>query len=288
MDLECISCFISQAIRASRMVTRDRGVIEKVVREVIRCLLNVEWNIPPMLLAPQLYGIVRRITGSHDPYYEVKKLSNKVMLALYSEIRRAVEESNDPLLSALKVAAVGNMIDFGALSYNVNTSNIKYIIHNVLTRDFTMNDYKVFREKLMRARKLLYFFDNAGEIVLDKLLIETILQIRRLNKIIFVVKGGPLINDATIDDLREVGLDRIECAEVKTISNGDPGTGYPMDSLEILKWIRESDIVVAKGQGNYELFSSVRGVFFLLIVKCPVIARYLNANVGDIVLKYNY
>jgi len=270
------------------MVTKNREVIESVVKEVMKYLLSVKWSIPSMLLAPQLYSIVRRITGSHDPYYKVKKLSNEIMLSLYNDFERVVRESSDPLLTALKIAAAGNIIDFGALSYNVNVNSIKRSIYNVLTKDFKINDYKVFRERLEKAKTLLYFFDNAGEIVLDKLLIETILQIRSLDKIVFVVKGGPLINDATVDDLREVGLDRIERAEVKTVSNGDPGTGYSMSSPEILKWIKESDIVIAKGQGNYELFSSVRGVFFLLIVKCSVVARHLNVNIGDIVLKYSY
>ena len=270
------------------MVTRDRDVHERVVREVMRYLLEIKWNVPPMLLAPTLYGIVRRVTGSNDPYYDVKKLSNRIALSLHSELRKRIEESEDPLLSAVKIAIAGNIVDFGALTYNVSVKGIREVVNSTLAKSFAIDDYEKFKEKLGKARTLLYFFDNAGEIVFDKLLIETIIQIRRLSKITLVVKGGPLINDATVEDLKEVGLDKIEKAEIKTISNGDPDTGYPMDSPEIIKWIKNSDIVIAKGQGNYELLSLVRGVFFMLMVKCPVVARSLNVDTGDIILKYNY
>ena len=288
MSLECVPCFLNQAIRASRIVTRDRDVHERAVREVMRYLLGIKWNVPPMILAPSLYGIVRRVTGSNDPYYEVKRLSNRIALSLYSELRKRIEESEDPLLSAVKIAIAGNIVDFGALTYNVSVKGIREVVNSTLAKSFAIDDYEKFKEKLGKARTLLYFFDNAGEIVFDKLLIETIMQIRRLSKITLVVKGGPLINDATVEDLKEVGLDKIEKAEIKTISNGDPDTGYPMDSPEIIKWIKNSDIVIAKGQGNYELLSLVRGVFFMLMVKCPVVARSLNVDTGDIILKYNY
>ncbi len=287
MDIECVPCYLRQAIRASSMVTRDRRVQEKAVREIMKYLLSIEWNIPPMLLAPRLYGIIRKVTGSNDPYQEVKKLSNKIALSLYEELKSRIMESTDPLLSAIKIAIAGNIVDFGALSYSVNIESIRKVVEETLNKPFAINDYIKFKGKLKKARTLLYFFDNAGEIVFDKLLIETIMKVTELEKLTFVVKGGPLINDATVDDLRDVGLDRIKNSEIKTISNGDPGTGYPMDSPEILEWIKNNDVVIAKGQGNYELLSKVRNVFFMLMVKCHAIARNLNVNVGDIILKYN-
>jgi uncharacterized protein with ATP-grasp and redox domains len=193
-----------------------------------------------------------------------------------------VETNKDPLITAIRLAIAGNIIDYGALE----EFNICQMIKTVLKEKFSIDDYKKFEQKLTYAKELLFFSDNAGELVFDKLLLETILKKKKLQKIRYVVKGGPIINDATIHDAVYVGLNTLPNVEFLTISNGEPGTGPPRNSQIVKKWIEDHDLVISKGQGNYEGLSEYNNIFFLLIAKCPIIPSDLGVNKFDMVLKY--
>jgi uncharacterized protein with ATP-grasp and redox domains len=160
------------------------------------------------------------------------------------------------------------------------------VVKEVLEKKFAIDDYETLKEKLEAAETLLYFADNAGEIGFDKLLIETFLQTRKLEKIRFVVKGGPIINDATLEDAVYMGLCDLPNVEFVAISNGEAGTGPERKSRTVKSWIKQHDLVISKGQGNYEGLSEHNGLFFMLMAKCSVIAADLNVEVGDIILKY--
>jgi uncharacterized protein with ATP-grasp and redox domains len=233
-------------------------------------------------MAHEIHKIVRNFIKEKDPYEKVKKESNDLVLKIYPELKIKVETNKDPLITAIRLAIAGNIIDYGALE----EFNIRQMIKAVLKEKFSIDDYKKFRQNLKNAQTLLFFADNAGEIVFDKLLLETILKKKELQKIRFVVKGGPIINDAIIHDTVYVGLNTLPNIEFLTISNGEPGTGPPRDSEIVKKWIEEHDLVISKGQGNYEGLSEYNNIFFLLIAKCPVIAFDLGVKKFDMVLKY--
>ncbi len=283
--LDCIVCIVHQALKASRHVTDDIEVQEKVLRRVMEELLEIDWRKNPSDIAYKVHKTVRDITGVNDPYKEVKKESNSRALKLYPRLKEIVENSGDPLETAVKLAIAGNTIDFAA----VEKSDVEKTVERVLEKEFAINGYPYLKNKVQTARRLLYFADNAGEIVLDKLLIETMMKVRNrfFEKITFVVKGGPVLNDATPEDAVYVNITSLPNLELKTMSNGDEGSGPERSSLEVRKWFLKHDLVLAKGHDNYAGFSDYENIFLMLIVKCPVVAEDLGVKVGSIVLKYN-
>jgi len=282
LNLDCIPCFQRQALQAVRFISDDEKLHERVLREVAKKLLESNWDLTPPELAHQVHSIVKRITNENDPYKKVKRESNDLVLKMYPELKETVKKSRDPLRTAVRLAIAGNIIDFGV----PHEFNLEETIREVLKKKFAIDDYKKLQEKLKDAETLLFFVDNAGEIGLDKLLVETFLETKKLEKIDFVVKGGPIINDATLEDAVYMGLDGLPNSEFLTISNGEVGTGPARSSQTVKRWIREHDLVISKGQGNYEGLSEHNGLFFMLMVKCPIIASDLGVEVGDIILEY--
>ena len=277
--LDCIPCVLRQVLRASRYSHLPPEIQEKILRESMEALLKENWNKTPPELAHIAHKIARKYANG-DPYKEVKKKSNDEALSLYLKLREIVNESDDPLRTAIRIAIAGNIIDFGALEeFDID---IEKTVNDVLRKRFAYDDYPLFLEKLKNAKSILYFADNAGEIVFDKLLIEKIKEMRDY-KITLVVKAGPIINDATLEDVKYVGLDSV-VDEIRYLSNGE--IGYERNSPEVKRWIEEHDLTISKGQGNYEGLSEFHGIFYMLMVKCPVVAEDINANVGDVVLLY--
>ena len=282
LNLDCIPCFLRQALQAVRFISDDEDLHQKVLREVAEELLESNWNATPPELAHKVHRIVKRLTNESDPYKKAKRESNNSVLKMYPALKKHIEESNDPLRTAVRLAIAGNIIDFGPLQ----DFNLEKTIKEVLSRTFSVDDYEQLKEKILNAKTLLYFADNAGEIVFDKLLVETILKIKNLEKIRFAVKGGPIINDATIEDAKYIRLSNLPNVEFLEMSNGEPGKWPERNSQTVKKWIIKYDLVISKGQGNYEGLSEHNGLFFLLIAKCPVIASDLGVKVGDIILRY--
>jgi hypothetical protein len=282
VNLDCIPCFQRQALQAVRFISNDEELYEKVLRGVIKKLLESNWDSTPPELAHEVHKIVKRLTNEKDPYKKVKKESNDLVLKMYPALKAKVEESKEPLRTAVRLAIAGNIIDFGPLQ----AFNLEKTIREVLKKKFAIDDYEMLKEKLKDAETLLFFADNAGEIGFDKLLVETFLKAKKLEKIRFVVKGGPIINDATLKDAMYVRLCDLPNVEFLTLSNGEAETGPERSSQTVKNWIKKHDLVISKGQGNYEGLSEHDGVFFMLMAKCPVIASDVGVEVGDIILKY--
>ena len=148
-----------------------------------------------------------------------------------------------------------------------------------------MFNYPAFKKKLEQAKCLLYLGDNAGEIVFDKILLETILDRYDIESILFVVKGSPILNDATVEDGEDIGIDELPGVEMVEMENGMPNQRMKRIRKQFREIAKSVDLVISKGQGNYEAFSEHGGMFFLLMAKCSVIAGDLGVKVGDIVLK---
>jgi uncharacterized protein with ATP-grasp and redox domains len=281
VNLDCIPCFQRQALQALRFVTNDVEVQERILKLVIAKLESMDWTGIPSEMAHVVHRIVREECGVEDPYKEVKKRYNDIALNLYPEIKRSVEDSEEPLLTSVRFAIAGNIIDFGANS----KFDLDKTISEVLEEEFAIFDCSELTTILENANTMAYLADNTGEIVFDKILLETILDRYKIEKILFAVKGAPIINDATIDDAEYVGIDKLPGIKFVKVGIGQPGTGIERSSKEFHAILDSIDLVISKGQGNYEALSDHRGIFFLLMAKCPVIADDLNVNIGDIILK---
>ena len=281
VKLDCIPCFQRQALEAARFVTNDIELQERLLRRVLWELEDMDWTGTPPEMAHIVHQIVKEECNVNDPYKDIKKKYNDIALSLYPELKGIINKSKKPLLTAVRLAIAGNVIDFGANSqFDLNET-----VHKVLENDFAINDFDKLLKTLTRSRVLLYLADNTGEIVFDKLLLETILNKYKINKISFGVKGAPIINDAMLEDAEYVGINELPGVELIQIGIGIPNTGIERNSKEFHDILTDSDIVISKGQGNYEALSKHSDILFLLMAKCPVIADDLNVKIGDIILK---
>lgn len=273
--LDCLPCFMNQALRVGRIATTDEKKIKELLDSVGAMIKDFSLDNTPPEMGNIIYQKIREITGVNDPYKKIKETNINEVLSLYPELKEIVQKSENKLLTALRLAIAGNIIDFGV--------NKKFSIANhfleTLEQDFAIMDFDKFVEQLEKANSVLYLGDNAGESVFDKILIE------ELGKpVTYVVRDIPVINDVTEKDAIDSGID--EVAEIISSGTSAPGTILSLCSDDFSERFNNADMIISKGQGNYEGLSDVmRSVFFLLITKCPVIANDLNVKEGDIVLK---
>lgn len=285
MNIDCVICFQRQALRALKGID-DPKVTERVLRSVMQFLLNEQdWTKTPPELAGEVYKIVKNITGIEDPYEDLKRKSNDLILDMYDELKKECKNSPDPIQHALKLAVAGNIMDIGA----ADSFDIHKTIDRVLKTDFAYDFSDKLKNDLKITESILYFADNSGEIVFDKLLLELLLEkYPNIKKITFVVKGGPIINDATLDDVDQISLRKIKKIEIKTIGNALYIDSPNRFSDEVKNWILQNhDLVIAKGQGNYEGFSMykhLKKIYFLLMAKCPTVARDLGVKEQSFVI----
>lgn len=275
--LDCLPCFVRQTLEACRMVSDDAGVHERILRQVLVELSSMSFDKPPPFMALKIHRLVRERCGGRDPYKAIKDRFNHFALDMLPDLKDIVKKSQDPFATAVRLAIAGNIIDFGVTG-DLDKKRVKKAIQDSLDGPFAINHIDLLREAAAGAKSILYLGDNAGEIVFDKILIEELPR----EKVTFVVKGGPVINDATVEDARDTGMDDI----VEVINNGSdaPGTILELCSTEFQKRFKEAGLIIAKGQGNYETLSAERNnIFFLLMVKCPVIAKDIGCKVGGMV-----
>lgn len=272
--LDCYPCFFTQAIRTSRMITSDEKKIWQILNEVSLSLPEIHFGATPPEIGREVYRIISKRTGIKDPYRKIKEKCTHQALFLYPELKKLINSSEDRLMTAIRISIAGNIIDFGA-NFDFD---LKKDVGTILSQDFSINHYREFCEALDKARKILYLADNAGETVFDRFLIEEI------NKpVIYVVRAHPIINDATREDALLAGIDKV--AEIVSSGCDAPGNILKFCSDEFLKVYRSADLIISKGQGNYEgLSDEDRPIFFLLKAKCHVIARDIGIDEGSIVL----
>jgi uncharacterized protein with ATP-grasp and redox domains len=275
---DCIPCLVRQVLDSVRMVTDDKQLHEKVMRQALYLSSQMDLMQSPPAMAQKIHRFIREITGVQDPYREVKNRFNRLALQMYPELKQQVEASADPLDTAVRLAIAGNIIDFGVDSA-VEESRVESAIAEALTGLLDKEMLEEFGDAMSRAEDILYLGDNAGEIVFDRLLIEQL----PCEKITFVVKGRPILNDAVMEDAQIVGLTDM----VDVIDNGSdaPGTILESCSETFRRRFDQSDLIIAKGQGNYETLSEVdKNIFFLVRPKCSVLARHLGREIGSLVL----
>ena len=278
--LDCIPCMLRQALGAARVISDDAVMHRRVLNEVSRLIPELPLDVTPPEVAQQVYRLVYRLTGSEDPYREEKRRANEIALSLYPHLKRVVADSDEPLLTACKLAIGGNSIDLGPTS---RYADINSIISFALDNGLGIDDYDDFRRSICKSRRIMYLGDNAGEVVFDRILIE---EIKRTKEVYvdFVVRESPIINDATILDANFVGMPNV--AEIVSSGSDAPATVLSQCSEKMIELYHASDIIIAKGQGNYESLSLEEGnIFFLLKAKCEVIAGMLGVQIGEAVLK---
>lgn len=273
--IDCIPCFLKQALWASRLTTADEIKIKSVLNEIGMMVKDIPLNSSPPETGRVIYKKIGEILGVSDPFKRIKEKYTEIALKLYPSLKEKVRESNDKMLTAIRISIAGNVIDFGAnREFELETE-----IDKVLKKDFAICDYNEFKEAIESTNEVLYLGDNAGETVFDRILIEEITK-----PVIYVVREKPVINDATYEDAVKAGIDTI--AEILSSGTDAPGVVLGTCSREFKGIYNNANLIISKGQGNYEALSDEeRPIFFLLKVKCPVIAKDIGVKDGDIILK---
>ncbi len=262
----CHQCFLRQARSAAELAGVSAESIESLVDAVNGELSALPGDVVAPVKATRVHALVRTLSGNPDPYREAKRAATEHALSLYPRLGALLASSGDPLDTALRLAVAGNIIDLGVASeYDLEAS-----IRRVLDGSFAIDHRPRLYGALGRAKSVLYLADNAGETVMDRLLIEQLPQ-----PVTYVVKGGPAVNDATRDDALAAGL----CDVCEVIDSGGAmlGTLFEQTAPELRERFDAADLVIAKGMANYESLNGSRaGLFFLLQAKCTVIADHLD------------
>jgi len=203
VHLECIPCFFRQALEAVKMSTNNDKIREKALRKVATYLSQVKWTTDTPRIGTEVHRIVKKVTGNSDPYKQLKDKYNKLAAQLYPKLKLMVKNSSDPLFTALKIAIAGKAIDFGPKV----EIDLEKEVKNALTSKLAINHIESLRRELKPETDLLYLADNSGETFFDKILLEELKKFKA--RIVYVVKGGPILNDATIDDAKIAEIDKV-------------------------------------------------------------------------------
>lgn len=276
-SLDCLPCFLNHSIAIADMCARDSKEKELIVKKTLAKLAELDFSMPPPAMAKIIHSFVSEITGNNDPYKKLKEESTAFALKLLPLLKDELSISEDKFETAVRLAIAGNIIDFGA-NHNFKLDDVHKVISDSLTASLDRENLEKLRHKISEAKKILYIADNAGEIVFDRLLLEMY-----PNKFVFAVRGSPILNDATIAEAEISGLP----TDLKIIDTGDnvPGVVLKDCSEQFKKEFSSCDLVISKGQGNFETLDETdKPIFFLFKAKCDVIAKNLSVPKGALLI----
>ncbi len=263
----CINCILDRQLN-----NFDSDTPEEKRREYMQALLRIlseasaEESGP--VIAERIHELQKEMFGREADFSKIKHTYNQMMLNKEDEVQRKIAASADPLKRAIQYAMTGNYIDFGALD-GVEDEKLEELLERSEQNPVDAKEYANLKKDLEEASKLVYLTDNCGEIVLDKILIGQLMQQYPQIDITVIVRGKPALNDATIEDAEEAGL-----SEVVTVignGNGITGTWLPEISAEAREKIEEADLILSKGQGNFETLQGCgKNIYYMFLCKCKL------------------
>ena len=282
---DCIPCMVKQTINAVRTGIDDENVQREAINKTLEYLQKADLNLSPPEIGKYIYKIITETTGITDIYDQEKLNFNQFVLDNYDLLRKIVYLSDDPVYLAAKLSILGNQFRFQDGNADMQLRDMLSDIHKI---SFAIDDYSQFLDDVLKTKNILYLADNAGEIVFDKLFIEVLKKFypERDHHFTVVVRGAPIINDATMKDADMIDLNKV----ASVVDNGDnaPATLLHQVSDKMRAIYDSADLVISKGQGNFEsLNEENKKIYFMFRIKCPVISRELNAPEGGLLLMHS-
>ncbi|OUQ05180.1 hypothetical protein B5E92_12435 [Erysipelatoclostridium sp. An15] len=265
---KCLPCLINQVVKVANITNCSNR--DDLYHQVFEQLSKIDFNKSNPEIIGMIFELVKKHLNNEDPYQEIRQYYNNLFLQSYDDFDKKI----DSFKTAIKYAIIGNIIDFSPIN-NQEITKIDDWFDNIDNLSLTIDHVDKLINDIKKAKTILYLGDNCGEICLDKLLLKRIKQLNPSLKIYFGVRGKPVVNDSIESDAYEVGID--EYASI--ISNGDNslGTILSRTSAQFNQIYQNCDFVIAKGQANFESLSEEnKKIYFLLMVKCGVIAKYIN------------
>ncbi len=265
MNDGCRKCQLDRKLNAY-----PDGAAEEQIREYqtrVRDLVINSGEASSPEIASRISAVYRELFGPEKDFTQIKAHFNALMMELLPDMRENIRRAEDPLERAVQLAMTGNFIDFAALS-DVDENRLRRLLADAHGNAVDREMLEAFRREITAGRKMVYFTDNCGEIVTDRLLMETILALNPSLQITAIVRGGPAANDATLEDAEQIGLGET-AGRVLGSGNDFPGAVIDRLSGEALEAVREADLLTAKGQGNYESLSGCGlNIFYIFMCKC--------------------
>lgn len=284
IQLDCVPCILKMAITPIRELPLDEESVQELYCRVLEIpsLRGQFWDITSAEVVELVWKKIINATKNRDPLCLLKSEQNKRIMEAYPFLKRVVDEAHDPLYTAVKLAILGNAID---VMINDKRLDIENLIEEQLEMPLSRTMYGEFEKRVKESRLLVIFGDNAGEIVFDKLLIETIRE-RHDMEVVLIVRGEPTLNDVTVNEARSVGMGEIATIVENGIDGPCPGTILTRCSEEVNDLVKRADLIISKGGGNFDtLDEEKRGglktpISFMLLSKCEPYSEYLNVGVG--------
>ncbi len=279
-DPECIPCIIKQAYNAAKIFTNGNTEQQfKIVKEACSAVLSVNDNYTAPEFSANIQNIIEENLGIINPYQKVKEKNLKNAQRFIPYLETMVENSDDKLQTAIRAAIIGNVIDLGANPI----FDIEYEVNRITGNNINFDELNNFAGELKRSNLILYIGDNFEEALFDKILLKQLLP----KKIIYAVRSKAILNDITLEDAKALGINNI--CEVMESGSEIAGTDLSKCSPEFLSLFEKADLVIAKGQGNFEtLLNAQRPVYFLFKVKCEVISKRSRLPVGTSAIYLNH
>ncbi len=284
---DCIPCTLKMSIIIARIAGKDEEKIRRFYEEILKLdyFKGSNWNITSPEIIRDVWLIMHKIFGVKDPLKKLKNEQNRTAIKIYPYAREIISNSPDPFFESLKFSIAGNSIDIMTGS---TKKPAKKILKMLQSSPLDPKEAEILKERLVGAKSLIYLCDNCGEIVFDKLLVETILKLYDIN-VTFVTRSIPVLNDATMEDAFSTGMDKV----ASVIENGTlepvPGTMLDNVSSELIRLIDGADLIISKGGGNYDLLSEENRLkgkcTFLLQAKCAPYCIIHNARPEGLIIK---
>lgn len=280
---ECVSCLLQRTIFECNLVRKEKA--DKVVKEV--CGVFYKHYSPNAIsaeLATHVHKKAYEIIGSNDPYYDLKKKSNDVALSLRDTAEKIIETSDDMLKTAIVVSIVGNLLDFGIRTSIGEPEDIKKKFNDFVREGLGHDDSEKIKKYLGENKKIIYFTDNAGEIIFDALLMKIIKSYGC--HLAVVVRGEPVLTDATYEDAIFAGIDKI-ADELWDTGGFAVGVNFRILPKKVLNYMKNCDLIISKGMANFESFSDTdwKPIIHLLRAKCQPVANAMNVIINTNVAK---
>ena len=288
---DCIPCILTMSITAIRRLDLDEGMVWELYSDILTIpgLQGLEWNQTSPDIIEVVMEKIAKAVKNPDPFRSEKKDLNRRALKLYPFLGNLVFESSDPLHTAAKISILGNSIDF---MMPRGTAALEDFILEKMNAPLSENEFEVFRQKLSKTGRIVYFGDNCGEIVFDKLFIETIKRFHDI-EVTFVARSVPTLNDATLKEAMEAGLDEVATVIENGIDGPLPGTILSRCSPQVRELVDRSDLIVSKGGGNFdsleeELGSLKTDITFMLLSKCHPLNTYFKVDIHQPIMASFY
>ena len=272
--VDCISCIIDRANKLADKYLDGKEKKYEFMQKTLEIIKNTEYKKTSPFLTMKVMNQLETIDQVNKDYELKKEEFNRKIMTLSEEFEKFINESQDSFLAALQLSIAGNIIDLGAFD-KIDFQMVQKVIKKAKKEKLDISVYNKLKKDLESSKDLLYVGDNSGEIVFDKLFIKEIVKKYPKLNIIYSVRGSTILNDVTIKDAKQVGIDKL----VKVIDSGIgiPGTDLEEVKLEFKKIFNNSDVIISKGQGNFESLSGCsENVYYLLLTKCEILQNHMN------------